>query len=250
MFNLGYAPPFVTGMPRITNRLKREYEAEINAVVDYNQVVQVKMTDRHDGSELGTPGQVLKRTRVGVEDSSRAPTIESTGSAFESGVGHEQPNTLRNLLGIIGTLVGVLERFRICVSDDCSTIMMKAEDVCERISRNWDPVTGWHNLEEDIRELKQYIDVKSIRTDIRVHARNISWDHLLGGATSIVVGTTYAMGLLVLVVGTTYSVGPLLKREYEAEINAVVDYNQVVQVKMTDRHDGYTLMLLMWRFMR
>ena len=59
------------------------------------------------------------------------------------------------------------------VSDDCSTIMMKAEDVCECISRNWDPVTGWHNLEEDIRELKLYIDVKNIRTDIHVHARNI-----------------------------------------------------------------------------
>ena len=46
-------------------------------------------------SELGTSGQVLKRTRVGMEDSSRAPTIESTGSAFESGVGRKESNTLR-----------------------------------------------------------------------------------------------------------------------------------------------------------
>lgn len=43
-------------------------------------------------SELETSGQVLKRTWIGVEDSSRAPTIESTGSAFESGVGHEESN--------------------------------------------------------------------------------------------------------------------------------------------------------------
>ena len=40
-------------------------------------------------SELETSGQVLKRTWIGVEGSSRAPTIESTGSTFESGVRHE-----------------------------------------------------------------------------------------------------------------------------------------------------------------
>ncbi|KAI3739195.1 hypothetical protein L2E82_29594 [Cichorium intybus] len=306
-----------------TRKLKREYEAEINAVVDYNQLWELtkpcgKIIVR---SELGTSGQVLKRTRVCVEDSSRAPTIESTGSTFESGVGRH--------------LQLLVNKFYIrSVSDDCSTIMMKVEDVCERISRNWDPVTGWHNLEEDIRELKQYIDVKKLEfypfpykrctcirdghiittresaDDIVVWRKGIHvgseyyeriWDHLLGGATSIVVGTTYAMGLLVLVVETTYFVGPLysggvnsardakawqkllekcamrsvlvrkrcykrgksigsgsnhrletrkLKREYEAEINTVVDYNQVVQVEMTARHDEYTLMLLNWGFMR
>ncbi|KAI3721414.1 hypothetical protein L2E82_32424 [Cichorium intybus] len=43
-------------------------------------------------SELETSGQVLERMWIGVEGSSRAPTIESTGSAFESGVGHEESN--------------------------------------------------------------------------------------------------------------------------------------------------------------
>ncbi|KAI3788672.1 hypothetical protein L2E82_01445 [Cichorium intybus] len=202
--------------------LKREYEAEINAVVDYNQVVQVEMTARHDEytlmllnwgfmrkglnecyckdavctvsrrgkiivrSELGTSGQVLKRTRVGVEDSSRAPTIESTGSAFESGVGRH--------------LQLLVNKFYIrSVSDDCSTIMMKAEDVCERISRNWDPVTGWHNLEEDIRELKQYIDVKSIRTDIRSCAVVCVLT-----VKPLERKAAYFVGPLILVVGTTY----------------------------------------------
>ncbi|KAI3724108.1 hypothetical protein L2E82_35874 [Cichorium intybus] len=57
----------------------------------YIEVIQVKLTAWH-GSELETSGQVLKRTWIGVEGSSRAPTIESTGSAFESGVGHEESN--------------------------------------------------------------------------------------------------------------------------------------------------------------
>ncbi|KAI3708068.1 hypothetical protein L2E82_37102 [Cichorium intybus] len=137
-------------------------------------------------SELETSGQVLKRTRVGVEDSSRAPTIESTGSAFESGVGRH--------------LQLLVNKFYIrSVSDDCSTIMMKAEDVCERISRNWDPVTGWHNLEEDIRELKQYIDVKSIRTDIRSCAVVCVLT-----VKPLERKAVYSVGPLILVVGTTY----------------------------------------------
>ncbi|KAI3720699.1 hypothetical protein L2E82_31691 [Cichorium intybus] len=40
-------------------------------------------------SELDISRRVLERTWIGVEGSSRAPTIESTGSAFESGVRHE-----------------------------------------------------------------------------------------------------------------------------------------------------------------
>ncbi|KAI3698538.1 hypothetical protein L2E82_42162 [Cichorium intybus] len=293
---------------------------------DVTMVVQEEMTTRHDGDTVCTvsrrslPGDIRK---IGVEDSSRAPTIESTGSVFESGVGHEESNKLR------------------------------AEDVCERISRNWNPVNRWQNLEDDIRELKQYIDVKSIRTDIRLveywilAVQTNTW--VLSGDSPgyavqlcvlavkplerkavysvgpliFIVGTTYVMGLLIFVVGTTYVWGYLsrrdgvwdrdaisskdqnggavdlsafaldrdaimlgsekqvvagngvirncqkfgtgdepglwgnanlvwvitiLKRENEAGINTVVGYNQVVQVEMTTRHDGYTLMLLIWRW--
>ncbi|KAI3789302.1 hypothetical protein L2E82_02095 [Cichorium intybus] len=185
-------------------------------------------------SELGTYGQVLKRTRVGVEDSSRAPTIESTGSAFESGVGLDV------------TIVDEL-----CKSDTLSLFVTKKSTELEFYPFPYKRSTC-------IRD-GHIITIRESADDIVVWCKGIHvgseyyeriWDHLLGGATSIVVGTTYAMGLLVLVVGTTYSVGPLLKREYEAEINDVVNYNQVVQVEMTARHDEYTLMLLNWGFMR